>query len=227
MTRLPAFQFYPADWLNDIKLQSCSLAAQGLLMNLMCLMHQSEEYGYLLLNGSLPPMKDVTRLLRLHYKTYQAGLKELLSRGVLKADKRGVIFCDRMVKDEHIREVRREAGKLGGNPLLKQQDKQNSKQKTTPSSSSSSSSSTSKIKELELPNFINPETWKAFKDHRRKMRLIMTPHAEKLIINKLIKFQEDGIDPNAALDEAIEKSWRSVFAPKGEGPSEADQIRNM
>ena len=82
-------------------------------------------------------------------------------------------------------------------------------------------------KELELPDFINPEIWKAFKEHRKKMRLIMTPHAEKLIINKLIKFQEDGVDPNAALDEAIEKSWRSVFAPKGEGPSEADQIRNM
>ena len=84
-----------------------------------------------------------------------------------------------------------------------------------------------KKKELELPDFINPETWKAFKDHRKKMRLIMTPHAEKLIINKLIKFQEDGVDPNAALDEAIEKSWRSVFAPKDEGLSEADQIRNM
>ncbi|KKK55773.1 hypothetical protein LCGC14_3071180 [marine sediment metagenome] len=80
-------------------------------------------------------------------------------------------------------------------------------------------------KELELPDFINPETWKAFKDHRKKMRLIMTPHAEKLIINKLIKFHKDGVDPNAALNEAIEKSWRSVFAPKKEGLSEADQIR--
>ena len=80
-------------------------------------------------------------------------------------------------------------------------------------------------KELELPDFINPETWKAFKDHRRKMRLIMTPHAEKLIINKLIGFHKDGHDPNAALDEAIEKSWRSVFAPKKEELSEADQIR--
>ncbi len=82
-------------------------------------------------------------------------------------------------------------------------------------------------KELELPDFINPETWKAFKDHRKKMRLIMTPHAEKLIINKLIKFHEDGVDPNAELDRAIERGWRSVFLPKDEVLSEADQIRNM
>ncbi len=84
-----------------------------------------------------------------------------------------------------------------------------------------------KKKELELPDFINPETWKAFKDHRKKMRLIMTPHAEKLIINKLIKFHEAGVDPNAELDRAIERGWRSVFLPKNEGLSEADQIRNM
>ena len=53
----------------------------------------------------------------------------------------------------------------------------------------------------------------------------MTPHAEKLIINKLIKFHKDGHDPNAELDRAIERGWRSVFLPKDEGLSEADQIR--
>jgi len=139
MGKLPAFQFYPADWLNDIKLQTCSLQAQGLLMNLMCLMHQSEKYGYLIINGSIPTVKDVSHLLRLHHKTYQASLKELILKGVLSTNGNGEICCGRMVKDEHIRQVRREAGKLGGNPLLNQKDKQEVKQKSTPSSSPSSS----------------------------------------------------------------------------------------
>ncbi len=146
--KAPAFQFYPADWLNDIKLQSCSLAAQGLLVNLMCLMHQSEKYGFLLINGRIPLPKEVSHLLRLHHKTYQARLIELILNGVLYEDENKAIYCKRMVKDEHIRQVRREAGKLGGNPLLKQEDNQELKQKSTPSSSSSSSSSPSEpIKE--------------------------------------------------------------------------------
>ena len=141
MVKSPAFQFYPADWLNDIKLQSCSLAAQGLLLNLMCLMHQSENYGFLLINGVIPSVKDVSHLLRLHHKTYQARLKELFLKGVLYEDENKAICCKRMIKDEHIREVRRKSGKLGGNPLLKQDVKQDSKQKSTPSSSTSPSSS--------------------------------------------------------------------------------------
>ena len=138
MPKAPSFQFYPADWLNDIKLQSCSLAAQGLLMNIMCLMHQSDRYGHLLINGAAPASKDVSRLLRVHHKTYDKTLIELLSAGALCRDENGFIFCARMVKDEHIRQVRRAAGAKGGSPLLKQ----NGKQKPTPSSSSSSSSST-------------------------------------------------------------------------------------
>jgi hypothetical protein len=139
MAKLPAFQFYPADWLNDIKLQTCSLEAQGLLINLMCIMHQSDKYGYLLINGSIPTAKDVSHLLRLHHKTYDKTLKELFLKGVLSTNGNGEIFCKRMVKDEHIRQVRREAGKLGGSPLLNQKVKQEVNQKQTPSSSSSSS----------------------------------------------------------------------------------------
>ena len=139
MVKIPAFQFYPADWLNDIKLQSCSLAAQGLLINLMCIMHQSEPYGQLMINGTKPSIKVVSNLLRLHHKTYQARLKELLLYGVLCEDENGVIYSRRMLKDEQLRDVRRRSGKMGGNPLLKQTVKQDSKQKTTPSSSSSSS----------------------------------------------------------------------------------------
>jgi len=119
-TKSPSFQFYPADWLNDIKLQSCSLEAQGLLVNLMCLMHQSKPYGHLTINGSIPPSKDVAKLLRLHHRTYHTRLKELFLYGVLCRGENDVIFSKRMVKDEHLRQVRRETGKLGGSPLLKQ-----------------------------------------------------------------------------------------------------------
>lgn len=150
MGKAPAFQFYPADWLNDIKLQSCSLQAQGLLVNLMCLMHQSDKYGYLLINGINPPPKVLLKLLRFDpekpQKRFQKWLQELIEWGVLQKTDEGVYFCKRMVKDEALRQVRRRAGKKGGNPnLLNQKDNQEvnqvSNQNPTPSSSSSSSSS--------------------------------------------------------------------------------------
>jgi hypothetical protein len=118
-TQTPSFPFYPADWLNDIKLQSCSLSAQGLLINLMCLMHQSKRYGYLLINDHKPSDKEVIKLLRTHHKPYQQGIIELLTYGVLKIDEEGILFCERMVKDEKLRQLRKEIGKKGGNPALR------------------------------------------------------------------------------------------------------------
>jgi len=147
MTSLPAFQFYPADWLNNMQLQSCSLAAQGLLMNIMCLMHQSEIYGKLIVFGKKTGQKDnktVAKLLRISLKKYQKLTAELVDRGALHLDDDGVVVCKRMMEDHRLREIRREAGKLGGNPkLLNQKVNQPVKQKTTPSSSTSSSTSSS------------------------------------------------------------------------------------
>lgn len=200
MSKSPAFQFYPADWLNDIKLQSCSLQAQGLLVNLMCLMHQSSKYGYLLINGFIPPKKTISSLLRLHHKTYDRTVKELFLYGVLKEDENGAIYCERMVKDEQIRDIRRKAGKLGGSPLLKQKDKQDIKQKQTPSSSPSSSPSSlgkenikRKFNEKEFLVFYttypNPASKKAALERWKK--LIKTGELPELqIILSAIKKQE-------------------------------------
>ena len=89
---------------------------------MMCLMHQSEKYGYLLINGSNPPLKVLLKLLRFApdkpQKQFQKWLQELVTWGVLQITDDGVYFCQRMVKDEALRQVRRESGKLGGNPNL-------------------------------------------------------------------------------------------------------------
>ena len=195
MMESPAFQFYPEDWLSNIKLQLCSMTAQGLLINLICLMHQSEKYGYLLINGSQPDHKMVMKLLRMNYKTFNKALNELLSCGVLKEDEEGVIYCKRMVKDEYIRNVRRESGKRGGNPALnlvkqevKQEDKQKDKQKTTPSSSSSSSSS----KDITTSCSVKENTERT-----------------------MVKFTEDDMKIAKKLDELMEKNnpTRKVPSP--------------
>jgi hypothetical protein len=43
----PSFQFYPADWRNNSKLRRCSPAARGAWIDILCLLHDSDEYGIL------------------------------------------------------------------------------------------------------------------------------------------------------------------------------------
>ena len=78
----PSFQFYPADWRNNAKLRRCSEAARGAWMDVLCLMHDSDEYGVLRW-----PLSDIARATGLPIKL----LKELADREVLKGSDKG---CD-------------------------------------------------------------------------------------------------------------------------------------
>jgi hypothetical protein len=136
----PSFQFYPSDWRNDSGLRLCSLAARGLWVEMMCIAHESEEYGKLKQNGRGFSHKTLAKLVGLSPQTCLKLLKELEENKVFSRDEDGAIYSRRMVRDEHIRKIRAEAGVKGGNPLLLGHlVKQNGKQKPTPSSSSSSS----------------------------------------------------------------------------------------
>lgn len=143
----PAFQFYPADWRKDPALSTCSLAARGLWIELMCVAHEAEVYGVLAINGKQMNIQQIARSVGESPALVSKLMSELEESNVFSRDESGCIFSRRMVKDEHIREVRANAGSLGGNPtLLKQKDKQKvkqgNKQILTPSSSSSSSENT-------------------------------------------------------------------------------------
>jgi hypothetical protein len=138
----PAFQFYPSDWRNDGNLRLCSMAARGLLIELMCIAHECDEYGVLAQNGHVFDHKTVGKLTGLRTDTVAKLTEELTQNGVLSRNENGALYSRRMVRDEHVRKIRAEAGVKGGNPLLVNHlVKQTSKQKPTPSSSSSSSSS--------------------------------------------------------------------------------------
>lgn len=162
----PAFQFYPADWRKEPTLSACSLAARGLWIELVCIAHESEEYGHLSINGKAMTPQQLARMVGESPTTTVKLIAELEAAGVFSRDERGIVFSRRMVKDERIRNVRAESGRLGGNPnLLKQKDKQKAEQtnnqtaeqKPTPSSSSSSTNlSEAKASGGEPPKITDP-----------------------------------------------------------------------
>lgn len=120
----PSFQFYPADWKNNSKLRRCSEAARGAWVDVLCLLHDSDEYGI-----CRWPLAELARSAGVPLKL----IKELVTKDVLKgadnnaapyiftprhAGKNGdpvtlVVagdqpcwYCSRFVRDEWIRQRR-------------------------------------------------------------------------------------------------------------------------
>lgn len=128
----PSFQFYPADWRNNAKLRRCSWEARGVWIELLGLLHDSDNYGVLAW-----PLKEIAQALGAPVK----ALKELVDKGVLYGVEKGecepfvytprsgrkegepvalvpvqqgpVWFSPRMVRDEYVRTVRGESTRFG------------------------------------------------------------------------------------------------------------------
>lgn len=127
----PSLQFYPADWRNNAKLRRCSWEARGAWLEVICLMHDSEEYGVLRW-----PLKEIAQAIGAPVKL----LNELAEKGVLKgSDKQHgshayaprsgrrtgepvtlieagngpMWMSSRMVEDEYIRQNRGKSSRFG------------------------------------------------------------------------------------------------------------------
>ena len=139
MSKLPAIQFYPGDWRKDPGVQALSFHDRGVWFEIILLMHESDERGKLLLNGKPMPEQALARLLGLDNQNLTNTLTTLLDFGVAsRCEETGAIMCRRMLRDENLRNIRKEARSKGGNPvLLKQKSTTIVKQKRTPSSSTS------------------------------------------------------------------------------------------
>lgn len=126
--KLPAFMFYPGDWLKDPELRRCSRFARGLLVDLLCLMWEAKSRGCLEFDGVAWSDADVVRAVGGDYEETEEALKELVSNGVLKRNSFGAIHSSRMVREESIRQMRAQAGSKGGSKTQatrQAKDKQN------------------------------------------------------------------------------------------------------
>jgi len=132
----PAFQFYPGDWRSNAKLRRCSHAERGIWLEVLCLMHDAEEYGVLRW-----PLKDIA----LAVGCRPSELLALRAKGVLKGADAGercepfvfvprhagrdgapvtllegqegpIWYSSRMVRDEYVRLKKGEASRFVAQP---------------------------------------------------------------------------------------------------------------
>lgn len=93
-------KFYWDAWLNDINLQSCDLAAQGLWINLIAMMHKSDQIGYLVINSRPMTMFDIAKRVGIRKDRTERLLKKLIDNDVCSVTEEGVLYCRRIVREE-------------------------------------------------------------------------------------------------------------------------------
>lgn len=111
-------KFYPSDWRADPMLRMCSIAARGLWIEMLCLMHESG--GYLRVNGVALNVEQLANLAQIPHRKCTVLVAELQKNGVFSVDENGVFFSRRILKDLANAKRDQENGRLGGNPKLKE-----------------------------------------------------------------------------------------------------------
>lgn len=117
--KYPWLKFYPADWRADPALRMVSMEARGLWIECLCVMHEAEPYGHLVVRGVPLETPALAAIVGAPEQVVRACLHELEEAGVLSRNRQGTIFCRRMVRDQEKRERDKNNGKKGGNPALK------------------------------------------------------------------------------------------------------------
>lgn len=112
-------KFWPQDWQRDPALRACSLAARGLWMEMICIAHDADPYGFVFINGKPATVRQIASIVGIGEKDAAKLLAELEDAGVFSRDEAGSIYSRRMVRDNAVRAKAREFGKGGGNPALK------------------------------------------------------------------------------------------------------------
>jgi hypothetical protein len=115
---LPYMKWYPTDWRADPSVQRCSLAARGLWVEMLGIMHEAIPRGHLLIGKSPPSPRELANICRGTLKEVNRLLIELLDAGVYDLEN-GIIINRRMVREEKKAEIDRENGRKGGSPILK------------------------------------------------------------------------------------------------------------
>lgn len=112
-------KFWWRDHQGDAALRACSLAARGYWMELLCIAHEAERMGYVLLNGNIPTGRQLAAIAGCTEREAKKYETELESSGVFSRTEDGTIFCRRMVRDASASEAGKAWGSTGGNPGLK------------------------------------------------------------------------------------------------------------
>ena len=230
-------KFWPQDWSDDPALRSCSFAAQGLWMRLICLAHFSKPYGHVLIGGKIPTSAQLARVVGGTETEVQSLLDELENQGVFERSRAGGIQSRRMMRDaaasekgrksvkkrwsqdtentEEIEPPNRVNGKHHIGTLIVQEAEAEAEKKEPPNPPAKAKASKGSQAELApVPDWVPQPAWDDFVGSRVEMKKPLTSRAQEILLKRLDGWRERGLDIEEALNAATVNRWQGVFEPK-------------
>ena len=113
--RKPWMKWYTSDWRAEPTLRMVSRAARSVWVDMLGLMHESTLIGTLLLNGRIPSLQDLAKVLGDDPQKLAEWMDELKEAGVYSVDEDGAIYSRKMRHAAEISEKgRKDVQKRGG-----------------------------------------------------------------------------------------------------------------
>jgi hypothetical protein len=120
---LPAMPFYIGDWKKDPAVQILNREDKMIWLELIFLMWESKERGYLTVNNKPMTTEMIAIALNLDNQTTTKRLTSFADIGLFsRRESDGAIYCRKIVNIVELSNKRKNAGKQGGNPNLVNQD---------------------------------------------------------------------------------------------------------
>lgn len=101
--KLPAFLFYPGDWVREPSLRLCTHQDKGVFIDMLCLMFECDERGVLATGGRPWTDEQVSAAIGGPQDATLDCIRRLLAMGVVSRNQAGAILSRRMVRDEQAR----------------------------------------------------------------------------------------------------------------------------
>tara|TARA_R110000751_G_scaffold44052_1_gene101139 strand:+ start:2699 stop:3442 length:744 start_codon:yes stop_codon:yes gene_type:complete len=196
------FKFSPADWLTDVELRSCSSAARGTLVDLMCIAHRNNRsYGTFMDADTMNGRKKVAKSLSLSTRTFDNHIASLLKMGRICIADDGEMYIKRMRDDYAKAQKDAQNGSKGGNPALSG---------VKPDKSKNKSKSKNRIDPPIIPAGEEGEvSFKKWDQKQFQASIIKANHDGILNKDECINFRDYWIEPSPAgrMKFSLEKTW--------------------
>lgn len=220
MTKRPAFQFYPGDWLGSQRVSLLTLEEEGAYLRLLASCWQ---------HGSIP--SDADKIARLIGKGASTTLATTLTTMFQPHPFNSALLVhDRLERERDKQDAWAEKSREGGRKSAEKRQNlkggsttvqpplegclpNGSNQKATLQSSSSSSNK----ERLEFPkNLQTPEfekAWEEYLEYRKKGRMkSLLPTSQVAQLKKMSEWGHDAAIK--AINETISQGWQGIFEPK-------------
>ena len=79
--------------------------------------------------------------------------------------------------------------------------------------------------EILLPDWLLPEDWNDYREHRVSLKCPLTPLAEKKALGELEGLRSEGNDPSRVISQSIVNGWKGLFPVKSSKDSQAGRQR--